>query len=134
LTVTGQFGHERTTTEGIVGDRNRENPLLKAEWVIFKAPNLCSFVRSVTFASSYEYRHDEYCNATFPNLTAINRYHRQDDTHLADFAASVKMWYDEKTKNRLELIVDFKSTSDNSNVPAKAFDQPRFVASIKFNF
>jgi tetratricopeptide (TPR) repeat protein len=134
LTFTGQYGHEWTTTDGIVGDRQRDSPLFKAEWVIFKAPDCCSFVRSVTFASSYEYRHDEYCNATFPNLTAVNRYRRQDDTHLADFAVSMKMWYDERTKNRLELVLDYKSTTDNSNVPAKAFDQPRFVASLKSNF
>lgn len=134
LTVTGQYGQEWTTTDGIVGDRQRENPLVKAEWVIFGARDSCSFVRSVTFASSYEYRHDEYCNATFPNLSATNRYKRRDDTHLADFAVSIKMWYDERMKNRLEAILDYKSITDNSNVPAKAFDDPRFVASLKFNF
>jgi tetratricopeptide (TPR) repeat protein len=134
LTVTGQYGQEWTTTDGIVGDRQRENPLVKAEWLIFGARDSCSFVRSVTFASSYEYRHDEYCNATFPNLSAANRFKRRDDTHLADFAVSIKMWYDEEMKNRLEAILDYKSTTDNSNVPAKAFDDPRFVASLKFNF
>ncbi len=134
LTVTGQYGHEWTTTDGIVGDRQRENPLVKAEWVIFGARDYCSFVRSVTFASSYEYRHDEYCNATFPDLSAANRFKRRDDTHLVEFAVSIKMWYDERMKNRLEAILDYKSTTDDSNVPAKAFDDPRFVASLKFNF
>jgi hypothetical protein len=134
LTLTGQFGHEWTTTDGVVGDRQREDPLFKAEWVIFKAANLCSFVRSAAFSGSYEYRHDDYRNATFPALTAANRFRRQDDTHLADFALSIKMWYDERLKNRLEVILDYKSTTDNSNVPAKAFDEPRFVASLKFNF
>jgi tetratricopeptide (TPR) repeat protein len=134
LAVTGQYGHEWTTTDGIVGDRQRENPLVKAEWVIFGARDYCSFVRSVTFASSYEYRHDEYCNATFPDLSAANRYKRRDDTHLAELAVSIKMWYDERVKNRLEAILDYKWTTDNSNVPAKSFDDPRFVASLKFNF
>src|SRR6266480_1161805 len=134
LAVTGQYGHEWTTTDGIVGDRQRENPLVKAAWVIFRALDYCSFVRSVTFASSYEYRHDEYCNATFPNLSAANRYKRRDNTHLVDFAVSIKMWYDERARNRLEAILDYKSTTDDSNVPAKAFDEPRFVASLKFNF
>jgi tetratricopeptide (TPR) repeat protein len=134
LTVTGQYGQEWTTTDGIVGDRQRENPLVKAEWVIFGARDYCSFVRSVTFASSYEYRHDEYCNATFPDLSAANRFKRRDDTHLVEFAVSIKMWYDERMKNRLEAILDYKSTTDDSNVPAKAFDDPRFVAALKFNF
>jgi hypothetical protein len=134
LAVTGQYGQEWTTTDGIVGDRQRENPLVKVEWIIFGARDYCSFVRSVTLTSSYEYRHDEYYNATFPDLSAANRYKRRDDTHLGEFALSIKMWYDEKVKNRLEAILDYKWTTDNSNVPAKSFDDPRFAALLKFNF
>jgi hypothetical protein len=134
LAVTGQYGQEWTTTEGIVGDRQRENPLVKVDWSIFGARDYCSFVRRVTFTSSYEYRHDEYWNATFPDFSAANRYKREDDTHLVEFAVSIKMWYDEKVQNRLEAILDYKWTRDNSNVPAKSFDDPRFVALLKFNF
>jgi tetratricopeptide (TPR) repeat protein len=134
LAVTGQYGQEWTTTDGIVGDRQRENPAVIVEWVIFRAPNNCSFIRRATLTTSYEYRHDEYENATFPDLDAANRYKRQDDTHLAEFALSIKMWYDEKVRNRMEAILDYKWKTDNSNVPEKSFDDPRFVAALKFNF
>jgi hypothetical protein len=121
-------------TDGIVGDRQRDTALIKAESTVFNAPDCCSFVRSVTCGASYEYRHDEYSNATFPMLTAVQRYKRIDDFHLADATVSVKMWYDEKVRNRLELILNYKWTTDESNVAAKTFDQPRFLASVKVNF
>ena len=90
---------------------------MKVDWIIFAARDYCSFVRRVTLTSSYEYRHDEYWNATFPDFSVANRYKREDDTHLVEFALSIKIWNDEKVKNRLEAILDYKWTRDNSNVP-----------------
>jgi len=107
---------------------------VKTEWTIFQAGDLCSLVRSVTLAGSYEYRHDQYENATFPTLTSANRFKRSDDTHLVAVALSVKLWYDEVLKNRLEAILLYQSTTNDSNVAANAYDQPRFISSLKVNF
>jgi hypothetical protein len=134
VSITGKYAHQWTLTDGIVGDRQRDNPLLKTEWTIFQAGDLCSLVRSVTLAASYEYRHDHYENATFPTLTSANKFKRSDDTHLVGVALSVKLWYDEVLKNRLEAILQYQSTTNDSNVAAKAYDQPRFIASLKVNF
>ena len=134
LTLTAQFGHEWTSTEGVVGDRQRDNPLIKLDWSVFKALDYCSFVRSITLSSSYEFRHDQYNNATFPSLTAADRFKRRDDTQLVGIALSVKMIYDEIMRNRLEALVEFKYATDDSNVPADAFDDPRILASVKLNF
>jgi hypothetical protein len=112
----------------------RSGSQLKAEWAIFQAGDLCSLVRTATFAASYEIRHDQYENATFPTLNAANRFKRRDDTHLVGVALSVKLWYDEAVKNRLEAILEYQSTTNESNVAAKTYDQPRFVASVKVNF
>jgi hypothetical protein len=134
LTLTAQFGHEWTSTEGVVGDRQRDTPLLKLDWSVFKALDYCSFVRSITLSSSYEFRHDQYNNATFPSLTAADRFKRRDDTQLVGIALSVKMIYDEVMRNRLEALVEFKYGTDDSNVAADAFDDPRILASVKLNF
>jgi len=37
-------------------------------------------------------------------------------------------------RNRLEALVEFKYATDDSNVPADAFDDPRILASVKLNF
>jgi hypothetical protein len=133
LALTAQFGHEWTSTEGVIGDRQRDDPLLKLDWSVFKALDYCSFVRSITLSSSYEFRHDQYNNA-FPSLTAADRFKRRDDTQLVGIALSVKMIYDEIMRNRLEALVEFKYATDDSNVPADAFDDPRILASVKLNF
>ena len=44
------------------------------------------------------------------------------------------MIYDEKMKNRLEALLEYKYTTDYSNVPADAYDEPRLLASVKLNF
>jgi hypothetical protein len=134
ITITGSYVHLWTGTSGIVGDRQRENPLVKGEWVVFQAGQCCSFVRSVTFSASYEYRHDQYENAAAPDLTAVNRFKRRDDTHLAEIAVIAKLWYDEVLKNRLEATLRYQSTTNESNVPAKRYDRPLFVAAVKVNF
>jgi hypothetical protein len=134
VTLTAQFGHEWTLTEGVVGDRQRDNPLLKLDWSVFKALDYCSFVRSITLSSSYEFRHDQYSNATFPSFTAADRFNRRDDTQLVGIALSVKMIYDQTMRNRLEALVEYKYATDDSNVLAKAYDDPRILASLKLNF
>lgn len=132
--LTGKYLRLWTETDGIVGDRQRDNALIKCDWVIFQAGSLCSPIRSVSLTGSYEFRHDQYENATFPMPTAPNRFRRRDNTHLVDVALSVKFGYDEVLKNRLEGILQFQSTTNNSNVAAKSYDQPRLVASLKVNF
>jgi hypothetical protein len=134
VTLTAQFGHEWTSTEGVVGDRQRDDPLLKLDWSVFKALDYCSFVRSITLSSSYEFRHDQYSNPTFPSLTAADRFKRRDDTQLVGIALSVKMIYDQTMRNRLEALVEYKYATDDSSVPEKAYDEPRLLASVKLNF
>jgi hypothetical protein len=134
VTLSAVVGHEWTLTEGVIGDRQRDDPLLKVEWAVFSALDCCSFVRSVMLSGSYQFRHDQYSNASFPSLTADNRFARQDDTQLLDMALSVKMIYDEKMKNRLEALLEYKYTTDYSNMPADGYDEPRLLASVKLNF
>ena len=134
VTLSAQFGHEWTLTEGIVGDLQRDNPLLKLDWSVFNALDYCSFVRSITLSSSYELRHDQYSNATIPSLGAADHFKRRDDTQLVGIALSVKMIYDEKMSNRLEALVEYKYATADSNVPANAYDAPRILASVKLNF
>jgi tetratricopeptide (TPR) repeat protein len=134
VTLTAVLGHEWTLTEGVIGDRQRDDPLLKVEWAVFSALDYCSLVRSITLSGSYQFRHDQYSNASFPSLTADNRFARRDDTHLLGMALSVKMIYDETMKNRLEALLEYKYTADYSNVPANAYDEPRLLASVKVNF
>jgi tetratricopeptide (TPR) repeat protein len=134
VTLSAVLGHEWTLTEGVIGDRQRDDPLLKVEWAVFSALDCCSFVRSITLSGSYQFRHDQYGNASFPSLTADNRFARRDDTQLLDIALSVKMIYDETMKNRLEALLEYKYTTDYSNVPADAYDEPRLLASVKLNF
>jgi hypothetical protein len=133
-TLTAQYGHEWTTSEGIVGDRQRDDALAKIEWGVFRALDYCCFVRSVTLSSSYQFRHDQYDNATFPSLDAANRFARRDNTHLFGIALGVKMMYDERMRNRLEALLEYKHAISDSNVPAKTYDDPRILASVKLNF
>jgi hypothetical protein len=37
-------------------------------------------------------------------------------------------------RNRLEALVEYKYATDDSNVPEKAYDDPRILASVKLNF
>lgn len=134
ITITAKYLHQWITTDGIVGDKQRDDPFIKADWCIFKADDSCATLRSVNLAASYEFRRDQYENATFPMLNAVNRFHRRDDTHLVDIALTFKIGYDELLKNRLEAVLEYQSTNDDSNVAAKAFDQPRIIASVKVNF
>lgn len=134
VTLSAVLGHEWTLTEGVVGDRQRDDPLLTVEWSVFKALDCCSLVRSITLSGSYQFRHDQYSNASFPSITADNRFARRDDTQLLGVALSVKMIYDETMKNRLEALLEYKYTTDYSNVPADAYDEPRLLASVKLNF
>jgi len=134
VAITGKYAHQWTETDGIVGDKERDNALIKTDWVIFKAADICAFVRNVSLGASYEYRDDMYDNATFPALTAAQRFRRHDNTHLIDVALTVKLWYDEDLKNRLEAVLEYQSTINDSNVSTKAYDQPRVIASLKVNF
>lgn len=132
--VTGKYAHQWTGSDGIVADKERDNLLIKTDWLIFKASNVCAFVRSISLGASYEYRDDMYENATFPTLTAAQRFRRHDTTHLVDVALTAKLWYDEDLKNRLEAVLEYQSTINDSNVSTKAYDQPRVIASLKVNF
>jgi tetratricopeptide (TPR) repeat protein len=134
VTLSAVIGHEWTLTEGVIGDRQRDDPLLAVEWAVFSALDYCSFVRTITLSGSYQFRHDQYSNASFPSHTAGNRFARRDDTQLLGMALSVKMIYDETMKNRLEALLEYKYTTDYSNVPADAYDEPRLLASVKLNF
>lgn len=134
IAITGKYAYQWTESDGIVGDKERDNALLKTEWAIFRAGDLCSFIRSVALSASYEYREDTYDNATFPSLTASRRFKRHDTTHLIDVALVFKLWYDENLKNRLEAVLQYQSTTNDSNVATKAYDQPRVIASVKVNF
>jgi hypothetical protein len=134
VTLSAVLGHEWTSTEGVIGDRQRDDPLLNVEWAVFSALDYCSLVRSITLSGSYQFRRDQYSNASFPSLTANNRFARRDDTHLFGMAISVKMIYDETMKNRLEALLEYKYAADYSNVPADAYDEPRLLASVKLNF
>ena len=132
--ATAQFGHEWNLCQGKAAGRQRENPLIKGECVLYKPKNNCGFVQEVRLAASYEYRHDEYHSAPTPTRQTPNPIRRIDDTHLGDFVLSAKMWYDEKLQNRLEGILEFQTKTNDSNLPAKTYDQPRVLASIKINF
>jgi hypothetical protein len=134
VTLSAVLGHEWTLTEGVIGDRQRDDPLVKVEWAMFSALDYCSLLRSITLSGSYQFRRDQYSNASFPTLTADNRFARRDETQLLDIALSVKMIYDETMKNRLEALLEYKYTTDHSNVPADAYDEPRLLASVKLNF
>lgn len=134
VAVTAKYAHQWTGTDGIVADKERDNVLIKTDWLVFKATDACAFVRSVSLGASYEYRDDMYDNATFPTLTAVQRFRRHDDTNLVDVALTVKLWYDEELKNRLEAVLEYQSTINDSNVSTKAYDQPRAIASLKINF
>jgi hypothetical protein len=133
-TLTASYFHQWFVTDGIIGDKQRNDPLVKADWCIFKANSICTKVRSVNLAASYEYRHDGFENATFPTLTSANRFKRQDDAHLFDVKLTCKLLYDEKLKNRLEAVAEYQSNINNSNVATKEYNQPLFIASLKVNF
>ena len=128
------LGLEWTLTEGVIGDRQRDDPLVAVEWAVFMALDRCSFVRSITLSGSYQFRYDQYSNASFPSLTADDRFARRDVTQLLGMALSVKMIYDETMKNRLEALLGYEYTTDDSNVPVHAYDEPRILASVKLNF
>lgn len=134
LTITGAYGHEWTVSEGLVADRQRDDPLVKLDWSVFKARDHCSFLQSVSLAGSYEYRSDRYENATFPMLDAAQRFRREDDVHLVAVALNAKMWYDKRTKNRLEANLELRPVEQHSNVSAKTYDQTRLLFSVKANF
>jgi hypothetical protein len=134
VAVTAKYAHQWTGTDGIVADKERDNVLIKTDWLVFKATDACAFVRSVSLGASYEYRDDIYDNATFPTLTAAQRFRRHDNSNLVDVALTVKLWYDEELRNRLEAVLEYQSTINDSNVSTKAYDQPRAIASLKINF
>jgi tetratricopeptide (TPR) repeat protein len=134
LTITGVYGHEWTISKGLVADRQRDDPLIKLDWSVFKARDNCSFLRSVSLAGSYQYRSDRYENATFPTLTAAQRFWREDEAHLVAVVLSAKMWYDKRTKNRLEANLELRPVEQHSNVLAKTYDQTRLLFSVKANF
>jgi len=134
VTLSAVLGHEWTLTEGVIGDRQRDDPLIAIEWAVFSALDSCSFVRSITLSSSYQFRHDQYSNASFPSLTANDRFARRDNTQLFGIALSVKMIYDETMKNRLEALLGYTYTTDDSNVAVDSYDEPRIQASVKLNF
>ncbi len=143
LTLSGQFNYLATETEGISGDLRRANPLAKAVWTIHQSEDLCAWLRNATLSGSYEYRHTEYIypTATVPALpgapvpvVAPARFARRDDTHLFAVVLSITMFYDEAWKNRLELLLQYNMTLGDSNVVASAYDEPRFLASLKLNF
>ena len=132
--VTARYSHQWTGSDGIIADRQRDDVFVKTDWIVFAATDTCSFVRSVNLAASYEYRDDRYDNATFPTLTAAQRFRRHDNTNLVDVALTTKLWYDEDLKNRLEAVLEYQSTINDSNVSTKAYDQPRLIASLRVNF
>jgi len=134
VTITSKYLHQWFVTEGIVGDKQRDDAFVKVDWCIFKADSACAMLRSVNLAVLYEYRRDAYENVTFPALKDGTKFKRQDDTNIVDVAISFKMLYDEVLKNRLEAVLDYQTTINDSNVSTNEYDQPRFIASLKVNF
>jgi len=140
ISVTAKYLHQWFVTEGIVGDKQRNDSFVKVDWCIFKAAGVCAMLRSVNLAALYEYRHDGYENVTFPALKDGTTFKRQDDTHIVDVRVTFKLLYDEKlfndeqVKSRLEAVLDYQSNINDSNIPTDEYDQPRFLASLKVNF
>ena len=140
VTITAKYLHQWFVTEGIVGDKQRDDPFIKVDWCIFKADGVCAMLRSVNLAAVYEYRHDGYENVTFPTLKNGTKFKREDDTHLVDVALTFKLFYDEKllsdeqVTSRLEAVLEYQSNINDSNIATNEYDQPRFIASLKVNF
>ena len=134
VAITGSYLHQWFVTEGIVGDKQRDDAFVKVDWCIFKADGVCAMLRSVNLGVLYEYRRDDYENVTFPALKDGTKFKRQDDTHLVDVQIRFKILYDEVLNNRLEAVLDYQSIINDSNVARKEYDQPRFIASLKVNF
>ena len=126
--------HQWFVTEGIVGDKQRDDPFVKVDWCIFKADGVCAMLRSVNLAALYEFRHEQYENVTFPALKNGTKLKRRDDTHIVDVALALKLLYDEQVTNRLEVVLDYQSNINDSNIATNEYEQPRFMASLKVNF
>ena len=134
VTITAKYLHQWFVTEGIVGDKQRDDPFVKVDWCIFKADGVCTMLRSVNLAALYEFRHEQYENVTFPALKNGIKFKRRDDTHIVDVALTFKLLYDEQQTNRLEVVLDYQSNINESNIPTNEYEQPRFLASLKVNF
>lgn len=141
LTLTGQYAHEWTLTNGVEGRFQRNELFGKVEWKPFHARTPCSFIRGVVFSVSDRWQPDEYSHATFSSTTDMRRFARSEDTNIAAFAISITMWYDQNMKNaglpdanRLEAIFDYRHTTRESNVGSKTYDQDLCLASLKLNF
>jgi tetratricopeptide (TPR) repeat protein len=134
VTITAKYLHQWFVTEGIVGDKQRNDSFVKVDWCIFKADGVCAMLRSVNLLALYEYRHDGYENVTFPALKDGTTFKRQDDTHIVDVRITFKLLYDEQVTNRLEAVLDYQSNINDSNIATDEYDQPRFMASLKVNF
>ena len=134
VTITAKYLHQWFVTEGIVGDKQRDDPFVKVDWCIFKADGVCAMLRSVNLAALYEFRHEQYENVTFPALKNGTKLKRRDDTHIVDVALTLKLLYDEQVTNRLEVVLDYQSNINDSNIATNEYEQPRFMASLKVNF
>ena len=136
LTLGGDYGHEWTYTDGLAGDRQRDELLTTLQWSVTHASCPSDFLRDVTLSASYTYRLDEYSNVIAPATSA-----RQEHFHIPQVALSVKMWYDQlvanegiSTDNRLEAILQYQFTSRESNIVANNYRQNYVLLSMKVNF
>ena len=134
LTITPTYGHEWTTTQGTIGDRQRDDFLLTCSAVLYAAEDKLAFLRAVTLSGSYEYRRDRYENSPLLTLRPFGVGHEEDDAHLFEATLTLKMWYDERVPDRLDVIFDYKFNRQFSNLYAQDYADPVFLASLKYNF